>query len=154
MVRTIALSPVKGSLLALSGGDDRIVAVWDARPEPPARPSSPGTAAPVRCVAFSADGRLAVFGSGDPGRKADCSVRLWDLRTGPTDRSAGSPRQLDYWRRVCRTDGQLLGWCSKDGTASLWDRAAQRAKRCHLIGHDAKRRPTASPSRWTPGERP
>jgi WD40 repeat protein len=132
-VWSVALSPVKGSLLALSASSDHTVAVQDAATDN--RPIFlTGHRSPVRCVAFSADGRLAVSGSGAGSRKADCSLRVWHLKEA---RQIDRPVIHDSWITCVAVSPTepLIGWGAKDGTASLWDRRLNK-KRRDLIGHD------------------
>jgi WD40 repeat protein len=135
-VWSVALASVKKGafparkLLALSASSDHTVAVWNAARD--GRPTFLGAhKSPVRCVAFSADGRLAVSGSGGP---KDCSIRVWNLME---KRQIARPVIHDAWI-VCvawSSTESLIGWGSVDGTASLWDRELGK-KRCDLVGHD------------------
>src|SRR5262249_60551440 len=73
-VHVVAFAPDGRHLL--SGGEDKVVRLWDAETGKELRNYTGHTAA-VTCVAFSPDGRLAVSGS------ADKTVRLWRI-AGPT----------------------------------------------------------------------
>jgi WD40 repeat protein/tRNA A-37 threonylcarbamoyl transferase component Bud32 len=134
-VWSVALSPVKGSLLSLAASD-WLISLWDAATDK--RPVLlRGHQAPVRCVAFSPDGKLAVSGSGRAHRRdPDCSVRVWDLKAG---KEIDPPIIHDNWivAVALSPDGQLLGWASVDGSASLWERS-RRAKRVDLNRHDPR----------------
>src|SRR5262249_54011235 len=63
-----------GKFLA-SGGDDRIVRIWDAA-SGESRGTWPGHGAAVRTVAFSGDGKTLLSGSDD------ATAKLWDTVAG------------------------------------------------------------------------
>ena len=68
-VRGVALSPVPGSLLAVSVSDDRTVVGWDAGADGAAWILG-RHAAPIHCVALSGDGKRAASGGGGSARPA------------------------------------------------------------------------------------
>ncbi|HXG08403.1 MAG TPA: c-type cytochrome domain-containing protein [Gemmataceae bacterium] len=109
----VALSP--DGKLALSGGADRTVRLWDVAGGRELRRFQ-GHADVITAVAFSADGRRAASGS------KDRTVRVWDLTDG---------RELGRWTghtdavsSVAFTpDGSQILSGSHDGTLRLWDTA-------------------------------
>jgi WD40 repeat protein/DNA-binding SARP family transcriptional activator len=86
-----------------------------------------------RCVQFSPDGRLLVFGD-DQGRVWFYDTRTWRPRGRPL---AAHTRAVDTVN--FSPDGQTLATTSDDGTTRLWDVASRRpigAALPGLAGHD------------------
>ncbi|MGW5496748.1 protein kinase domain-containing protein [Streptomyces olivaceoviridis] len=99
--------------LALSGGEDGTVRLWDVRT---GRCLSvlTGHGAKVRSVSFSGDGRFA-FSGGEDG-----AVRWWELATGRMLRAYEYGGQGVY--SVCPSaDGRFLLSCGEGGRARLWE---------------------------------
>jgi tRNA A-37 threonylcarbamoyl transferase component Bud32 len=132
-VWAVALSPVKGSLLALSVSGDRYLGVWDAAGEG-APKFLEGHNAPLRSVAFSVDGRYALTGGGDRGRKVDLSVVRWDV---PAGLPVGRFLRHESWVTALAYTPGGKGFVSgaADGTAYLWDVSAGQPAHT-LAGHD------------------
>ncbi len=132
-IGALAVSPRKGELLALTAGQDRSVGLWDALKDEQMTWLD-GHQSPVRCVAFSADGRLAASGSGDRGKRADLSIRLWDL-----SRRLESACLLGHESWVTAVafspDGKRLLSGGDDGQVLLWD-LAQGRPLLELKGHE------------------
>jgi WD40 repeat protein/serine/threonine protein kinase len=134
-VRAVALSPLPGSLLALSASDDNTVVAWNA-----AGDDAPWTLGehedPVHCVAFSPDGKRAASGSGGRPplrRKSDNTVRLWDLDGRRP--LATLARQESWVTSVAFSrDGQQLLSGGLDGSLVLWDLQTNAVRR-RLAGH-------------------
>lgn len=126
-VLCVALSP--DAKLALSGGDDRTVRLWDVQTGRELH-TFQGHADGVTAVSFSADGKVAVSGG------KDRSLRLWDLTTrrelrrltGHTEAISGT---------AFTPDGRRLITASNDGTLRVWDVAAGNEWRV-LAGHTGK----------------
>lgn len=114
-----------------SGGDDRLVRVWNQGPERGQGQEQEqilrGAGHPIRALAFSPDGgRLA---SGSLGGV----VRLWDLPTGQSlaDHSGHTDTVTCL---VFSPDGLTLASGSEDRTIKLWD-AHTGHERLSLTGH-------------------
>jgi uncharacterized protein (TIGR03067 family) len=96
---------------------------------PPAPPDGSvrrfaGHQSPVKAVAFSPDGLLALSGSGYPDG-LDCSLRLWKVATGKElrryGRHAGPVMSVAF-----SPDGRLVVSGSTDGMVRLFDRESGR----------------------------
>jgi WD40 repeat protein len=104
--------------LALSGGEDKTVRLWDVATGKEVRTFA-GHRSTVRGVAFSPDGRLALSG-GDDGL-----IKLWDVATGE------QTLEIDEhgWKVTCvdfSRDGRRLLSGSEDYHVKLWDAATGR----------------------------
>jgi hypothetical protein len=110
-VRCLAFAA--GGRLALSGGDDRTVRLWEVATGVE-RHRFAGHTDAVTAVASSEDGRRAASGG------ADRTVRLWDVGTG---QQLGCLRgHADTVRSVAFVPGgPFVVSGSADGTARLWD---------------------------------
>jgi hypothetical protein len=135
-VRAVAMSPVAGSLLALSAGDDSQVVVWDAGTD-----DEPWTLgkhrSPVHCVAISADGQRAASGGGGKAGKPDFAVRLWDLENR---QELAMLAEHESWVTAVafRPEGTQLLSGGADGSLYLWDVKTRKVKH-KLHGHDTVR---------------
>jgi WD40 repeat protein len=126
--------PVREELVTVLRGERQVVRVSReaGAPAVPAAPPAPaprfqGHTGPVRCVAFSPDGRLALSGSDDR------TVRVWDVTTG-----------AELHRFDGHTDGVAAVAFSEDGrraasaggdrTVRLWEVGTGRELGC-LRGH-------------------
>jgi WD40 repeat protein len=86
---------------------------------------------PVRALAISPDGRLAVSGGGFP--EGDRSVRLWNLRTGEQVRLlADLPSMVEG--AAFSSDGRRVLCGCQDGIARVWD-VAGGEEVARLVGH-------------------
>ena len=89
----------------------------------------------VQCVAFSADGRVALSGSGSRSPKPDFSVRLWDVPMGMEIRTLTG--HTSWVTGVALSaDGKRGLSGSYDKTAIVWDMESGRIQRV-LLGCDA-----------------
>jgi WD40 repeat protein/serine/threonine protein kinase len=78
-----------------------------------------GSTEPIRGVALSKDGRLALSCGGDQG------LCLWNVRSGKEIRRFGGRELLAV---ALAPDGQKAATCSADGTVSLWDLETGQAR--------------------------
>ena len=130
-VSAVAFSPRENEGLAAS---DRFVLLLDlARGTETA--SWSGHRSQVRCVAFSADGRFALSGSGGRDAKPDLSVRLWDVSQGQEIRPFVGHKSW-VTSVAFAPDGKWAISGSRDKSAILWDVATGRVLR-RLEGHDS-----------------
>jgi eukaryotic-like serine/threonine-protein kinase len=136
-VTAVALSPVPGSLQALSTSLDRSVVSWDAGAN--GEPRTLGEHHdPIHCLALSGDGQRVATGSGGrapPRRKADCTICIWD--------SEGRREPIvltghDSWVTsvAFAPDGLQLLAGGADGTLFVWDLKTNTVRH-RLAGHDA-----------------
>jgi tRNA A-37 threonylcarbamoyl transferase component Bud32 len=100
--------------LYITGGEDNLVHLWDAKTGQPAYPPLRGHTNTVMHSAFSPDSRLLATTS------LDYSTRLWDAATGATH---GPPLLHDgtMIHVAFSRDGRRLATASEDNTARLWD---------------------------------
>jgi WD40 repeat protein len=135
-VRAVTMSPVAGSLLVLSAGDDSQVVAWDAGTDD--EPWTLGNhRSPVHCVAISGDGQRAASGGGGKAGKPDFAVRLWDLDC--RQRLAMLAEHESWVTAVAfGPEGTQLLSGGADGSLCLWD--VKTRKVIHkLRGHDTVR---------------
>ncbi len=125
-VTAVALSPLAGSLLALSAGNDRGVVLWNAGGEE--APEVLGEHdSPVRCVAFSQDGQWAVSGGGGRVKRPGPPLRVWDPRQTRVRQCPARCRRDDCRAgSVCRQEASARGRSRRDrGFARRGDRAGR-----------------------------
>jgi WD40 repeat protein len=104
---------------AASCGKDKLVRVWDIDKRE-AVLELRGHSEPVRCVAFSSDGKRLVTSAGDRNVRADCTVRVWDAQTGE-QLHCMRQHTNEVWHAAFSPDGKLIASASDDGTVRLWD---------------------------------
>jgi WD40 repeat protein len=102
----------------LTGCKDHSARLWDVTRDKCLGKLGPHQG-PVRCVAFSPDGRWIVTGS------EDRTARLWDAATG---RSLGEPlmHQGAVLAVAFSPDGKTVLTTSRDRKARLWDVASRK----------------------------
>ncbi|MBW2258149.1 MAG: hypothetical protein JRI25_26600, partial [Deltaproteobacteria bacterium] len=123
-VRTVALTPSGDR--AFSGGEDKLLKVWEVAPGEATRPDS-GHEASLWDVRFRPDG-TALASAG-----ADGAVRVWDLETGEEQmvvRGHGEVLHDVAWR----SDGAAFVTAGQDGVARVWDAKTGR-EAWGLTGH-------------------
>lgn len=127
-VESVALSSVR---IAVSGGWDKAMRVWDVRRGECLRTLTGHTVNPVRSVAVSGDGHLAV--SVD---MYDKTVRVWDLGSGLCLRTLNG-HTASVFSVAVSGDGRVAVSGSGDKTLRVWDLAGSRCLRT-LNGHTDK----------------
>ncbi len=116
-VYSIIFSP-DGKMMA-SGGEDKIVRIWDVANWRELRMFSTSETGYVLSMAFSPDGTLLATGSGDS------KVKLWEVSSG---RELKVLAGHSSWVHSVgfSPDGRTLASASNDNTARLWDVASGR----------------------------
>jgi WD40 repeat protein len=111
-VRALAFRPTD-DLLLVTGGDDRIVRIWNLPQGQLVRKLS-GSQDTITVVAWSADGQRLAVGS------ADWMARVYDAGTGAP---IGQPRRCGGAVTSVAFDpgGTILLTASRDGKARFWD---------------------------------
>ncbi|MFG1810325.1 WD40 repeat domain-containing serine/threonine protein kinase [Streptomyces sp. NPDC049040] len=116
-----------GSLLA-SGGEDKVIRLWDLRTSRVASTQLSDHTDWIRALAFSPDGSLLASGGDDK------DIRLWDISTGRpfTVKLTGHTG----WIRALAfsPDGSLLASAGGDRVVRLWD-VASGSSAATLSGH-------------------
>jgi WD40 repeat protein len=127
-VRAVAFAP--GIRLMVSGGDDRVVRIWDGLTSQELK-CFPGHEGRVHSVAFAPDGRHVASGS------EDHTVRLWDRDGGLLHCFAGAEaHRATVWCVAFAPDSRRLVSASRDRTVGIWDVPGRRLAGC-LQGHTA-----------------
>jgi WD40 repeat protein len=124
-VPAVAFSP-DGNWLALAGGDDCSVAVWDPAGTSPTFTLT-GHQGPVVCIAFSPDSSLIATGGGDR------IVRLWKISTS-RQVAALKGHASGVHALAFSPDGQMLASAGADRAVKLWDLGTNK-ERATLNGH-------------------
>lgn len=126
-VYSVAFDPRNGEVLA-SGGQDRLVHLWDLSHQPAIDHPLTGHTGPVYSVAFSLSGQLLASG-GD-----DRTVRLWNVATM---RAVGAPmiHPNAVFSVAFSPDAGRLATGGADGTLRLWKVASQHEIGQPLRGH-------------------
>jgi len=78
---TAAICRNRDGSIIVSGGQDSLAVIWDAR-ELAAVRSFPGATAPVSCVGMSSDSSVLAWGCGGLGKDVDSILYLGGVRTG------------------------------------------------------------------------
>lgn len=134
-VTSVSLLVTEGTAIAVSGGEDGSVFVWDMLAGEMTSETNAGHEGAVTstCICARPDGsRIGVTGG------ADGTVRVWDLEAGaaiggPITGHAGSVTSTAIW---LGTDGQTVAVTGgDDGTVRLWDMVAGTAIGGPLTGH-------------------
>ena len=79
----------------------------------------------VNSVCFSPDGRYVLSGSGSIYYRRDCTLRLWDCKTGRCikifEGHEGPVTSVCFWSPSYYTSSRFVLSGSEDGTVRLWD---------------------------------
>jgi WD40 repeat protein len=132
-IRSVACTPPGSpSVLAITGGEDGRVRVWDLTdpnkiPTTPAREPAESHTSPVTAVAVSPDGRFAATAAGR-------EIFIWDLSTGKRLYSL-PPEHRDTVTSLAFTPQALLVSASKDRTLKAWKVGAGEAKVAKTLDH-------------------
>jgi hypothetical protein len=110
----------------VSGGQDRIIRVWDLASGKDVQRLE-GHNGTVWCLAFAPDGKTLASAS------EDGTVRLWDVVAGKLLATLGRHGGT-AWFVSFAPDGKTLASSSEDGTIRLWDLNSNRETR-QLLGH-------------------
>jgi serine/threonine protein kinase len=114
LVNSVAFSP-DGHLMA-SGGDDRIVRLWETDTHKERFPGGlSGHSSAVQVVAFSPNGKLLASGSQDK------TAKLWDVTTGREVPFPAKHSDTVETLAFSLPDGRWLASGSADGTIKLWE---------------------------------
>jgi hypothetical protein len=144
-IRCVAVG--KHGTLAASGGDDKVIRLWDAETLEP-RGILDGPKHPIGCVAISPNGRFVATAC----TEADFRLWMWDLQTKkriqPQEGHGKAVRQLvfstDSGRLLSTGDDQivirwLLGYFLPDGSMANERYQLANSPRCVALSPDGKR---------------
>jgi WD40 repeat protein/serine/threonine protein kinase len=130
-VRSVDFSP--NGKLALSGGEDNTIRVWDAA-SGESRKILRGHGSAVRSCVFSFDGQRVLSGGEDQ------SLRVWDLEGYQEARVLHAKVFTGHVDAVLSArfsrDGRQIVTASRDRTASLWDAETGQPLRRFEEGHE------------------
>lgn len=125
-IRALAFAP-NGAILA-SGGDDRMVRIWDVNNESPLLKLR-GHTNRIWAVAVSPHARILASGSEDQ------TIRLWYLSNGRCFKIIRHQHRV--WSLHFSPDGKQLASASDDATIRLWDIVTGQCIRT-LPGHSGR----------------
>jgi WD40 repeat protein len=129
----VAITRVAGRAVAVSGGDDPAIAVWDPADGTPVGPPLLGSDGPVYSIAaMEHDGRSFAVSGGDDG-----AVRIWNLERGtPSARPCEGHGAAVYAVKVATVRGQpAVVSGGTDGLVRLWDLQTGNPIAEPLAGH-------------------
>jgi serine/threonine protein kinase len=125
---------------AVSAGLDQQLLLWKLGVEEDPK-SLKGSESPLRCVAVSPDGSMAIAGSGKPlPRQPDAMVRVWDLRT-QTLLAELAGHESSVVAVAFDRKGKRFASGDRSGVVHLWNaetwkliRRLQAVDRCDVVG--------------------
>ena len=132
-VRAVAAAELDGRPVVISGGDDRMVRVWDLATGAPVGDPFTGHDDWVNAVAAAElDGRPVIISGGDDG-----TVRVWDLATGaPVGAPFAGHRGAVNAVAAAELDGRpVIISGGGDGTVRVWDLATGTPLGAPFTGH-------------------
>ncbi len=143
-VNTLAVVPLDGHSVLVSGGSDGTTRLWNPTTGEPDREPLVGHDGPVRAVAAVALDGQTVLATGS----SDGTARLWDPATGKEIHTlAGHRGAVNGVAAVRSADGPVvLATVGDDATLRLWDPVTGRLLRTPLTGHDGRVRAVATVS--------